>query len=123
MLNEKLTKRALQLFIRFLKEENIIGVFNRDFSNFLKNRDFFEYIKFNNSYSSYVFDAAHRHYLDNDNIHCLFLDYAMEWDKTEKGFDFWANVNRKWRECFFKNLESIKKETNEKQKNYQEIQH
>ena len=125
MIDEKLIKRALQLFIRFLKEENIIGVFNRDFSNCLKHYNKVQYIKYCSSYSSYVLDAAHRHseILYNDNIHCLFLDYAMEWDKTEKGFEFWANVNRKWRECFFKNLESIKKETNEKQKNYQEIQH
>ena len=36
MLNEKFIKRALQLFIRFLKEEKIIGVFNRNFSKFLK---------------------------------------------------------------------------------------
>ena len=111
MLNEKLTKRALQLFIRFLKEENIIGVFNRDFSNCLKNRDFFEYIKFNNSYNSYVFNITHRHHysLDEDQTYSLFLDYAMEWDKTEKGFEFWANVNRKWRECFFKNFYLINK--------------
>ena len=125
MLNGKFIKRALQLFIRFLKEEKIIGVFNRDFSKYLKKHYFFEYIKFNNSYNSYVFNIthSHRYSLDEDQTYSLFLDYAMEWDKTEKGFDFWANVNRKWRECFFKNLESIKKETNEKQKNYQEIQH
>ena len=114
MFNDKFVNRALQLFIRFLKEEKIIRVFNRNFSMYLKKINKVQYVKYCSSYSSYVFDAAHRHYLDNDNIHCLFLDYAMTWDETEKGFYFWAKVNKKWRTYFFNNFELIKKETNEK---------
>ena len=123
MLNDKFVNRALQLFIRFLKEEKIIGVFNRNFSMYLKKINKVQYVKYCSSYSSYVFDTAHRHSLYNDNIHCLFLDYAMTWAETEKGFDFWQNVNRKWKIYFSNNLRLIKKEANEKQKNYQEIQH
>ena len=123
MLNEKFIKRALQLFIRFLKEEKIIGVFNKNFSKYLKQYDMEKYVKYNNAYSSYLLDITHRnYYLEDENIHCLFLDYAMTWDETEKGFDFWQNVNRKWKEYFFNNFRLIKKETNEKQKKYQEIQ-
>lgn len=113
MFNDKFVNRALQLFIRFLKEEKIIGVFNRNFSMYLKKINKVQYVKYCSSYSSYVFDAAHRHSLYNDNIYCLFLDNAMEWSKTEKGFHFWANVDIKWRTYFFNNLELIKKETNE----------
>ena len=113
MLNGKFIKRALQLFIRFLKEEKIIGLFNRDFSKYLKNHYFFEYIKFNNSYNSYLLDIAKRNcYLEDENIHRLFLDYAMTWAETEKGFDFWQNVNRKWKIYFYDNLRLIKLETN-----------
>ena len=123
MLSDKFIKRALQLFIRFLKEEKIIGVFNRNFSKFLKQHYMEKYVKYNNAYSSYLLDIAHRiYYLEEENIHRLFLDYAMTWDETEKGFDFWQNVNRKWKEYFFNNFRLIK-ETNEKQKNYREIQH
>ena len=115
MLNGKLIKRALQLFIRFLKEENIIGVFNRNFSMYLKQYDMEKYVKYCSSYSSYVFDVAYRnYYLEDENIYSLFLDYAMTWDETEKGFEFWCEVNRKWTEYFFNNFELIKKETNDK---------
>ena len=34
---------------------------------------------------------------------------AMEWRKTEKGYNFWCEVNRKWKEYFFNNLRLIKK--------------
>ena len=115
MFNDKFVNRALQLFIRFLKEEKIIRVFNRNFSMYLKKINKVQYVKYCSSYSSYVFDAVQRNcYLDNDNIHCLFLDYAMAWDETEKGFYFWAKVNKKWRTYFFNNFELITKETNEK---------
>ena len=114
MLNEKFIKRALQLFIRFLKEENIIGVFNRNFSKFLKQHYIEKYVKYNNAYSSYLLDIAQINcYLEDENIHCLFLDYAMEWDNTEDGFEFWQNVNRKWKIYFHDNLRLIKLETNE----------
>ena len=115
MIDEKLIKRALQLFIRFLKEEKIIGVFNRNFSMYLKKIDKAQYVKYCSSYSSYVFDAAYRnYYLKKESIYCLFLDNAMTWDETEKGFRFWCEVNRKWRTYFFNNFELIKKEINEK---------
>lgn len=114
MLNGKFIKRALQLFIRFLKEEKIIGVFNRNFSKFLKQHDMEKYVKYNNAYSSYLLDIAHRNcYLEDENIHHLFLDNAMTWAETEKGFDFWQNVNRKWKIYFSNNLRLIKLETNE----------
>lgn len=114
MLSDKFIKRALQLFIRFLKEEKIIGVFNRNFSKFLKQHDIEKYVKYNNAYNSYLLDIAKINcYLDDENIHRLFLDYAMTWAETEKGFDFWQNVNRKWKTCFFNNLKLIKLETNE----------
>ena len=114
MLNEKFIKRALQLFIRFLKEENIIGVFSRNFSTFLKQHHMEKYVKYSNAYNSYLLDIANRNcYLEDENIHRLFLDYAMTWAETEKGFDFWQNVNRKWKIYFSNNLRLIKLEANE----------
>ena len=92
MFNDKFVNRTLQLFIRFLKEEKIIGVFNRNFSMYLKKIDKAQYV----------------------NIYSLFLDYAMTWDETEKGFRFWERINVKWRTYFFNNFELIKKEINEK---------
>ena len=112
MFNDKFVNRALQLFIRFLKEEEIIEVFKKNYLMYLKKINKVQYVKYCSSYNSYVFDAAHRHSLYNDNIHCLFLDFP--WNETEKGFYFWAKVNKKWRTYFFDNLELIKKETNEK---------
>lgn len=115
MLNGKLIKRALQLFIRFLKEEKIIGVFNRNFSMYLKQYDMEKYVKYNNAYNSYILDTAHRnYYIEDENIHRLFLDYAMTWAETEKGFEFWQRINVKWKIYFSNNLRLIKLEINEK---------
>ena len=115
MLSDKFINGVLQLFIRFLKEEEIIEVFKKNYLMYLKHYNKERYVKYNNAYNSYLLDIAHRnHYIEEDSIHLLFLDCAMEWSKTEKGFHFWANVNRKWKEYFFNNLRLIKKETNEK---------
>ena len=115
MLNGKFIKRALQLFIRFLKEEKIIGVFNRNFSKYLKQYNMEKYVKYNNAYNSYILDIAHRnYYIEDENIHRLFLDYAMTWAETEKGFEFWQRINVKWKIYFSNNLRLIKLETNEK---------
>ena len=115
MLNGKFINRTLQLFIRFLKEEKIIGVFNRNFSKFLKQYDMETYVKYNTAYNSYILDIAHRnYYIEDENIHRLFLDYAMTWAETEKGFEFWQQINVKWKEYFSNNLRLIKLEINEK---------
>ena len=115
MLNGKFINRTLQLFSRFLKEEKIIGVFNRNFSKFLKQYDMEKYVKYNNAYNSYILDIAHRnYYIEDENIHRLFLDYAMTWAETEKGFEFWQQINVKWKEYFSNNLRLIKLEINEK---------
>ena len=82
---------------------------------YLKQYDMEKYVKYNSSYNSYLLDIAHRnYYIEDENIHRLFLGYAMAWAKTEKGFEFWCEVNRKWTEYFFNNFELIKKETNDK---------
>lgn len=113
MLSDKFINRALQLFIRFLKEEDIIEVFKKNYLMYLKHNNKQRYVKYNSSYNSYLLDIAHRNYhLEEECIYHYFLDNAMEWRKTEKGFEFWQNVNRKWMTYFFNNLELIKKETN-----------
>ena len=115
MLSDKFINRALQLFIRFLKEEEIIEVFKKSFLMYVKQHNKERYVKYNNAYNSYLLDIAHRnHYLEEESIHYFFLDNVMDWRKTEKGYNFWCKVNRKWKEYFFNNLRLIKKETNEK---------
>ena len=115
MLSDKFINRALQLFIRFLKEEEIIEVFKKNYLMYLKHYNKQRYVKYNNAYNSYLLDIVHRnYYIEEESIHHYFLDNAMEWRKTEEGFDFWQNVNRKWKEYFSNNLRLIKKETNEK---------
>ena len=110
MLSDKFINRALQLFIRFLKEEEIIEVFKKNYLMYLKHYNKQRYVKYNNAYNSYLLDIVHRnYYIEEESIHHYFLDNAMEWRKTEEGFDFWQNVNRKWKEYFSNNLRLIKK--------------
>ena len=115
MLSDKFINRALQLFIRFLKEEDIIEVFKKNYLMYLKQHNKQKYVKYNNAYNSYILDIAHRnYYIENENIHRLFLDYAMTWAETEKGFEFWKRINVKWKIYFSNNLRLIKLEINEK---------
>ena len=110
MLSDKFINRVLQLFIRFLKEEEIIEVFKKNYLMYLKHYNKERYLKYNSSYNSYLLDMAHRKdYIEEESIYHLFLDHAMEWRKTEKGHNFWCKVNRKWKEYFFNNLRLIKK--------------
>ena len=110
MIDEKLIKRALQLFIRFLKEEKLLVTFNRNVSQFLKEDSLTKYIKYNNSYSKYVFDLAAKSYCFHvEDICRIFLDHAMEWNKTEDGFEFWQSINEEWEKYFFNNFYLINK--------------
>ena len=110
MLSDKFINGALQLFIRFLKEEEIIEVFKKNYLMYLKQHNKERYVKYNSSYNSYLLDMAHRKdYIEEESIYHLFLDHAMEWRKTEKGYNFWCKMNRKWKEYFFNNLRLIKK--------------
>lgn len=110
MIDEKLIERALQLFIRFLKEEKLLVTFNRNVSQFLKEDSLTKYIKYNNSYSKYVFDLAAKTYCFHvEDICRIFLDHAMEWDKTEGGFEFWQSINEEWEKYFFNNFYLINK--------------
>ena len=110
MIDEKLIKRALQLFIRFLKEEKLLVTFNKNVSQFLKKDSLTEYIKYNNSYSKYVFDlAAKNDCFHVEHIYRIFLDHAMVWDETEKGYDFWQSINEEWKKYFFNNFDLINK--------------
>ena len=110
MIDEKLIKIALQLFIRFLKEEKLLVTFNRNVSQYLKEDSLTKYIKYNNSYSKYVFYLAAKTYCFHvEDICRIFLDYAMEWDKTEDGFEFWQSINEEWKKYFFNNFYLINK--------------
>ena len=110
MIDEKLIKRALQLFIRFLKEEKLLVIFNRNVSQYLKEDSLTKYIKYNNSYNKYVFDLAAKTYCFHvEDICRIFLDHAMEWDKTEDGFEFWQSINEEWEKYFFNNFYLINK--------------
>lgn len=50
MLSDKFINRALQLFIRFLKEEEIIEVFKKNYLMYLKQHNKQRYVKYNNAY-------------------------------------------------------------------------
>lgn len=110
MIDEKLIKRALQLFIRFLKEKKLLVTFNRNVSQFLKEDSLTKYIKYNNSYSKYVFDLAAKSYCFHvEHIYRIFLDRTMVWDKTEGGFEFWQSINKEWKIYFSNNFDLINK--------------
>lgn len=70
----------LQLFYRFLKQNHIYHLFLYN----VKNRKHVECdydIKLMKTYKAYTFIYS-----------------AFKWDDTREGFDFWDNINIKWRD-------------------------
>lgn len=71
----------LQLFYRFLKQENVFHLFVKNISN-----------------------NKTRLYCVNDNIKKYFNDtykrdliyYAFNWKATNEGHDFWSQINQRW---------------------------
>ena len=68
-----------QLFLRFLKHHNIYYLFLYN----IKNRH----------YVAWCYDIKS---LSTYKPYC-FVDDAFKWSDTKEGFDFWSNINIKWR--------------------------
>ena len=71
----------LQLFYRFLKQENVFHLFVKNISNketrlYCVNNNIKEYIN------------------DTNKIDLIY--YAFQWRATNEGHDFWSQINQRW---------------------------
>lgn len=72
----------IQLFLRFLKINNIYN----EYFNEIKNR-------WNENYVKWYFK---KECIKNEKPFEL-INHAFAWDYTKKGFNFWSDVNSTWR--------------------------
>ena len=86
MLSDKFINRALQLFIRFLKEEEIIEVFKKNYLMYLKHYNKQRYVKYNNAYNSYLLDIVHRNYTLKKRVYII-ISWTMQWNGEKQKKD------------------------------------
>lgn len=75
--------KTLQGFTRFIRERSVKSAFIKNFYQ-------------NNRVPSITngIEDAHRRYLES-KVSFSFIDYIIEWPRTNEGFKFWSNLSRK----------------------------
>lgn len=85
-------KDKLRLFIRFLKKHK---VYNNFLSNCFSNNGYS--VRSNLKNQKTVIDFI-KYELKH---HCLFIDKAFAWDKTNEGYRFWFTIYNEWEKIRF----------------------
>ena len=73
----------------------------------LSKRKFIRFLKQNNAYEQFMFNFRKQNPLCNNkelyfksysNADTLkYVDYAFVWDNTKEGWEYWANLDKKWK--------------------------
>lgn len=87
-------KRIFKIFLRFLKENKLMKTYEDNLYDYVKKHNYEQYEMLNFNIQKYIFR------FNSNNAYCIadfFIKYSMIWEDTIKGFDFWKEVNRKWR--------------------------
>lgn len=70
----------LQLFYRFLKQENVFHLFVKNISN--------------KETRLYCVNNIKEYFNDTSKRDLIF--YAFQWSATNEGHDFWSQINQRW---------------------------
>ena len=107
MIIEERTKKVIKLFLRFLKQENLLVEFKKDFNPNLKLKSVgiicekqissleeFIQIRLNKCYGRY------------DDLLSLLIDRTLVFDKCK--YKHWHTINVRWIRFFYKNTTFLK---------------
>ena len=92
-------KRIFRTFLRFLKENKLMKPYEDNLYDYIERNRYEEYKKANFNIIEYIFRFNHNEYYNNNKcgIADFMIHYSMVWIDTIKGFDFWKEVDRKWK--------------------------
>lgn len=97
-------KRIFKTFLRFLKENKLMKTYEDNLYDYVKKYRYEVYKKFNFNIIEYIFRLKHSELYNNNQcgIDDLMIRYSMSWADTIKGFDFWKEIDKKWKYYFLK---------------------
>lgn len=91
-------KRIFKAFLRFLKENKLMKTYEDNLYDYVKKHNYKEYKKANFNIQEYIFRFNRNEFTNNVySFDSFFIQASMEWKDTIKGFDFWKEIDQKWR--------------------------
>ena len=91
-------KRIFRTFLRFLKENKLMKTYEDNLYDYVTKYKYKEYKKANFNIQEYIFRFNRNEFTNNVySFDSFFIQGSMEWRKTIKGFDFWKEIDQKWR--------------------------
>lgn len=90
-------KRIFRTFLRFLKENKLMKTYEDNLYDYIERNRYEEYKMYNFNIIEYIFRYNHKFYNNSHRIEDLMIRYSMIWTDTIKGYDFWKNVDEKWK--------------------------
>lgn len=91
-------KRIFKTFLRFLKENKLMKTYEDNLYDYVTKHKYKEYKKANFNIQEYIFRFNRNEFTNNVySFDSFFIQGSMEWKKTIKGFDFWKEIDQKWR--------------------------
>ena len=93
-------KRIFKAFLRFLKENKLMKTYEDNLYDYVKKHNYKEYKKANFNIQEYIFRHNHGLYKNRIYMENFMIKGSMVWKYTIKGYDFWKNVDEKWKLYF-----------------------
>ena len=91
-------KRIFRAFLRFLKENKLMKTYEDNLYDYVKKHNYEEYKIANFNIQEYIFRFNRHNFFNNQfGMDDYMIRRSMVWADTIKGFDFWKEVDRKWK--------------------------
>ena len=107
MINEKRTKKVTRLLLRFLKQENLLVEFKKDFNPNLKLKSVgIKCEKQISSLEEFIQLRLNKCYFNKDYIFTSLIDRTLVYNQCK--YKHWYLVNLRWAKYFCKNKTFLK---------------
>lgn len=90
-------KRIFRTFLRFLKENKLMKTYEDNLYDYVKKHNYKAYEAADFNIQEYIFRHNHGLYKNRIYMENLMINDSMAWKYTIKGYDFWKNVDEKWK--------------------------
>lgn len=95
-------RRIFRVFLRFLKENKLMKTYEDNLYDYVKKHNYEEYKKANFNIQEYIFRYNNEFFNNIYSIDSFFIKCSMVLEDTIKGFDFWKEIDKKWKYYFLK---------------------
>ena len=93
-------KEIFKTFLRFLKENKLMKTYKDNLYDYVKKRNYKAYEAADFNIQEYIFRHNHGLYKNRIYMENFMIKDSMVWEYTIKGYDFWKNVDEKWKLYF-----------------------